>query len=179
MLASWWRRARFLSRVLLPALLFMGVEGHVRGREPAARVPQQGTAAIDADQGEAREEPIRRVREGSVLKRQTGSFTMLGDRIVFQSEGEEDVLMVLENLMLERVWKVLQETSPRQWIVSGSVTEYRGRNYLLLERAVVRAQSTSPSLKMCPVRFPPASTRYPWSRNHALRCTLREKGANP
>jgi hypothetical protein len=48
---------------------------------------------------------------------------------------------VLENLALQRISQVLDENrGPRQWIVSGLITEYRGSNYLLVTKAVIQLQ---------------------------------------
>jgi hypothetical protein len=50
---------------------------------------------------------------------------------------------VLENLALERIVRILNETrGQRQWLVSGTITEYRGSNYLLISKAVQRVAET-------------------------------------
>ncbi len=77
------------------------------------------------------------------MTNQLGTFKLTGDRITFFPEGEADSLRVLENLALERIWKMLDEMSGRQWSVNGAVTEYRGHNFLLIERAVVRSRQPS------------------------------------
>jgi hypothetical protein len=40
---------------------------------------------------------------------------------------------------------MLDDTRGRLWSASGTVTEYRGHNYLLLDRAVVRARDSEPT----------------------------------
>ena len=79
--------------------------------------------------------------KGSVLKNVSGTFQAAGERIVFCPSDREAALPVLENLALERVWGMLESVGGRMWSVSGMVTEYRGRNYLLIDRAVVRSQA--------------------------------------
>jgi hypothetical protein len=86
----------------------------------------------------AKETP-HRLREGEVLE-VTGKLELAGDRAIFYPAGEKNGLRVLENLALERVTQVLSESrDERQWIVSGTITEYRGANYILIHKAVQRA----------------------------------------
>jgi hypothetical protein len=107
-------------------------------REPRSR--RRGSAAIDAAMAAPVDEQMSQLREGAVLTNKLGAFLTMGERIAFKPEGEQYSFGVLENLALERVWKMLDATRGRQWIVSGTVTEYRGRNYLLMDRAVLRAR---------------------------------------
>jgi hypothetical protein len=80
-----------------------------------------------------------RLREGTQLKDQRGAFRAMGDRATFTFEENGPTLMVLENLALERVGRVLREsTDPLTWSVDGLVTEYQGASYLLITRAIVR-----------------------------------------
>ncbi|MHB8953084.1 MAG: hypothetical protein ACYC4U_08885 [Pirellulaceae bacterium] len=83
--------------------------------------------------------PARRVREGTSLQHVPGTFQVSGDRILFCPADGTARLPVLENLALERVWQMIDELGDRAWSVSGTLTEYRGRNFLLIERAVVRS----------------------------------------
>jgi hypothetical protein len=80
-----------------------------------------------------------RLREGELLENQVGTFELAGERVQFTLGGQRRVLPVLENLALERVARMLEQHVDSPWLVTGVVTEYRGRNYLLLQRAVVRA----------------------------------------
>ena len=91
-----------------------------------------GDAAAEATQSTAR---IR--REGSSIDL-SGVFRVVGDRVLFHPQPSGEALRVLENLALERIVGVLEESSgERQWKVSGMVTEYRGANYLLVRRAMI------------------------------------------
>ena len=50
--------------------------------------------------------------------------------------------IVLENLNLERIARVLgDDPDARQWSVTGSITEYRGGNYLLVTRAILKSRA--------------------------------------
>ena len=91
--------------------------------------------------GAARREEYR-LREGSTLQDEPGVFQDMGDRIVFRSRSRKTPLTVLENLALERISTALEEDrTPREWTVSGVVTEFRGANYLLVGRALRRART--------------------------------------
>ena len=80
-----------------------------------------------------------RLREGARLTDAKGSFGFAGDRIAFHPDGSSDSFRVLENLALERISRVLSEGhGPRSWIVSGTIMEYRGTNFLLVQKAVIR-----------------------------------------
>ncbi|WP_425614656.1 hypothetical protein NA78x_004530 [Anatilimnocola sp. NA78] len=81
-----------------------------------------------------------RQREGTKLTEVVGRFELAGDRITFYPNGSRDSYRVLENLALERVGQVLSESRARQeWTISGVLTEFRGNNYLLLNKAVVKS----------------------------------------
>jgi hypothetical protein len=81
-----------------------------------------------------------RLREGTKLIDVVGSFQVTGDRVSFHPDANaSESLRVLENLALERIDRVLGESrqSP-SWTVSGTITEFRGSNYLLVTKAIVR-----------------------------------------
>jgi hypothetical protein len=82
----------------------------------------------------------RLLREGERISNQIGEFRIAGEVLTFHPR-EGAPVRVLENLALERIAKVLSETrSRREWIVSGMVTEFRGANFLLVSRAVLKAR---------------------------------------
>ena len=61
--------------------------------------------------------------------------------VSFSPAGSKDSYRVLENLMLQRISQVLDENrAPRQWVASGLITEYRGSNYLLVTKAVIKVE---------------------------------------
>ena len=81
-----------------------------------------------------------RQREGSRVSEVTGRFEISGDRVTFFPAGGRESFRLLENLALERVATVLSESRARQeWTVSGTLTEFRGANYLLLTKAVIKS----------------------------------------
>ncbi|MFN3151830.1 hypothetical protein [Bremerella sp.] len=84
------------------------------------------------------QEKMTRLREGAEVVDSVGTFEWIGDRLSFVPQDEKAVLKVLENRMMERVVQA-QESSTGEliWIVSGTVTEFRGGNFLLMKHAVL------------------------------------------
>jgi hypothetical protein len=81
-----------------------------------------------------------RLREGEAVEL-AGRMELSGDRAIFHSDAGHPPLRLLENLALERIARILGESSEeRVWVVSGVITEYRGANYLLVTKAVQRAK---------------------------------------
>jgi len=113
----------------------------------AANVPTGVPAASESPQtanpsAAAVTKPTERLREGTRLIDVTGTFQSIGnDSVSFSPGANKDSFRVLENLALERISRTLDENrGPRQWIVSGLITEYRGSNYLLVTKAVIQLQ---------------------------------------
>jgi hypothetical protein len=81
----------------------------------------------------------RRLREGTELVEHVGHFETAKERLVFVSEQGGIRFVGLENLNLERISQTIAN-SPSQliWKISGSVTEFRGTNYLLVRRALLK-----------------------------------------
>ena len=81
-----------------------------------------------------------RLREGTVILDKLGTFGFTEDHISFHEQEDDLQLAVLENLALERIVRVIGESHDPgevEWKVSGTVTEFQGKNYLLLSKAVV------------------------------------------
>lgn len=97
--------------------------------------------AAPARPGPAAKDKLR-VREGLELIDRIGTFELSGDRARFVATDDGMSLIGLENLSLERVIHAIRD-NPQQgqsWKVSGVVTEFEGRNYLLITRAIVAAR---------------------------------------
>lgn len=79
-----------------------------------------------------------RLREGTEVVDQLGHFETANQRLVFVADRGKVPMVGLENLNLERVARAVSGYPGQlRWRVSGTVTEYRGVNYLLVRRAVV------------------------------------------
>jgi hypothetical protein len=112
--------------------------GTAQNASPA--VPTDRVAA-PVRQGPTAKEKLR-VREGLELTDRIGTFELSGDRARFVAADDGVSLIGLENLSLERVIHAIRD-NPQQgqsWKVSGVVTEFEGRNYLLITRAILAAR---------------------------------------
>ena len=59
----------------------------------------------------------------------------------FSSDGQGR-FVGLENLNLERIARAITDSLSRQeWVVSGTVTEYQGVNFLWIKRAVLKQRT--------------------------------------
>ena len=121
------------------AIAFLALCGAVA----TASEPVAATRAIPvAARMRSGEEAPQRLREGSRLSDVTGQFDFAGDRIAFFPADSKDSFRVLENLALERVSRILTESRNKpEWSVSGVITEFRGVNYLLVTKAVIKPQA--------------------------------------
>lgn len=89
----------------------------------------------------ASEKLANRAREGTLLVDVLGHFKLAGDRATFYSSQGNTRYGGLENLNLERIAIVVSENPDElEWCVSGQVTEYRGSNYLLITKAVLKTK---------------------------------------
>ncbi len=92
---------------------------------------------------EAMREPGKLMREGSRVESKVMIVRSSGDNLMLETEDDKQGFEALENLALERVLQAVRaDSSDKRWLVTGQVTEYRGRNFILLER-VSRAPRTS------------------------------------
>ena len=98
---------------------------------------QQPTPPVQQEASQAPAKSEERYREGTQLEKVRGRFQADFDRVEFLPEKGDSTWLVLENLTLQRVEDELTDEVELGWEVDGMVTEYNGRNYLLLERAYV------------------------------------------
>lgn len=115
------------------AAWLLGAVSLLAAKEAAPRPDRRGPS-----------ESANRLREGSKLTDVVGRMELTGDRTTFTPSDSSEAFRILENLSLERVNHVLGDSRDKPlWEISGVVTEFRGSNYLLLTRAVIK--STAPS----------------------------------
>lgn len=109
---------------------------------PGTAAPRSEASPAEAINGSA-ETPdsasgSRRLREGMEVVDCRGQFRRVGDRLAFFSDDGSVKLVCLENLMLDRIALSMAENPEAlTWTITGTVTEYRGSNYLLIRRAVL------------------------------------------
>jgi hypothetical protein len=84
-----------------------------------------------------------RWREGTKLVDIGGSFRITGDRVTFLSTDGKSRFACLENLNSERIARMVSESPESlEWVIQGTVTEFRQENYLLVTQAVLRTRQT-------------------------------------
>ena len=85
------------------------------------------------------------LREGTFLVDRVGRLSRSADgsqaEFVFESDGtamQDPPLIILPNLKLQQMEDTVSTaTKDPRFRISGQLTEYRGRNYILLEKLVV------------------------------------------
>jgi hypothetical protein len=94
----------------------------------------------------------KRAREGTKIEK-TGYFRKTGDRVTFYTDDGKTRYRGLENLMLERIVRQIED-SPGQleWHVTAVLTEYRGANFLLVTYAVLK--TSGPRSQVGPLTRP-------------------------
>ena len=81
-------------------------------------------------------EPGKLIREGARIESKLMVVRSTGDTLILEAEEDKQSFEALENLALERVLQAVRaDSGDKRWLVTGQATEYRGRNYILLERA--------------------------------------------
>ena len=89
-------------------------------------------------------EPGKLIREGARLESKLMLVRSSGENLILETEEDKQSFEALENLALERILQAVRaDAGDKRWLVTGQATEYRGRNYILLERAS-RAPRTNP-----------------------------------
>jgi hypothetical protein len=82
-----------------------------------------------------------RLREGGEIIDQAGYFRTSGGRLTFESVDKKTRLIALENRNLEKVIQSgADDGNQVEWVVSGTISEYCGANFLLLSRAELKTR---------------------------------------
>lgn len=117
--------------------------------EPSGPKTNAATVRTVSPGGEA----LNLIREGTYLHDRVGRLTRTTDsqnELTLESDGKslkDPPMLILPNLKLQEMEKYIQNTSKDlRFRVTGQITEYNGRNYILLDKVVV-----------VPDQLPPAS----------------------
>ena len=114
--------------------------------------PEPNPPAVDSTTGVAAVAPnaqqITVVREGTFLVDRTGRLTRSADgqswEFTFEADGrtmQDPPVVILPNLKLMAMEQAVKSSNrDLHFRVTGMVTEYNGRNYLLMEKVVVVPQ---------------------------------------
>lgn len=96
--------------------------------------PNRLAPAAESPDAELGTHKMKLRREGTELRDEPGQFLVVGSRINFVAASGEQ-LIALENLNLERIGRIMTSTPDSvEWLVSGTITEFQGGNYLWVKR---------------------------------------------
>ncbi len=135
----WSRLPGRLRRGILVAIvtLLVGWSAAWSQTPPPTRMPVSPDGLLPANNA-ARQPGKGRLREGTELQEARGYFRFVDDRVVFFRSNGVARYIGLENLNLERiVSEITNNPTQLEWTVVGTITEYRGANYLVVRRAVL------------------------------------------
>jgi hypothetical protein len=140
------------SLLAASAAILPGASAQAEGAsQPIFSTPESASAAsadlrpaggVDAEDSV----DVHRLREGTHLNNRVGRFRLNGESLTFVDENDR-AMGSLPNLNLERILRVLKAVDEPEsivWSVSGDVTEFSGRNFLLISRAVYKAAAAPP-----------------------------------
>jgi len=153
MLTNLYPRTLILSVTLLGIcnwLIADGIALAVNGSGTRSKSTQPASSYRGQIRARRGEETKNRLREGTKITNRLGRFRQSGDRATFVTKDNVE-LGGLPNLNLERVVRMLKSVDEPEsiwWSVSGLVTEFSGRNYLLIERAVYKSATLPPPEKV-------------------------------
>ena len=117
-------------------------------------LPEPGPAPVDASTGAAAVAPgavqLNVIREGTFLVDRIGRLTRSADgqnwEFTFEADGQamkDPPVIILPNLKLMAMEQATKSANrDLKFRITGMVTEYNGRNYVLLEKVVVPPDTT-------------------------------------
>jgi len=131
----------FLTTILIAGVTFaVWAQTDRNATRPGVRLPASKTVQTVEKETTSK----KRIREGTAFKNKRCLFRVSGNRVTLFSEDESERYFCLENLNLDRVMKVIQENPAQQiWNVDGFYTEYRGENFVYIQRAVLASRQTA------------------------------------
>lgn len=118
-------------------------------------VPSPGPPATDKTSGAGAVAPgapaVTVLREGTYLVDRTGRLSHSADgqqaEFIFDSDGQalrDPPVILLPNLKLMTMENAVSASRDMRFRITGMVTEYRGRNYVLLDKVVVVEEKVDP-----------------------------------
>lgn len=76
------------------------------------------------------------LREGSLIHKVRVKCRAVGDNLFLEIREQNRTVAALQNLASQRILKsVVEDSADTAWMVSGVVTEFNQRNYLLIKHA--------------------------------------------
>ncbi|GHT14144.1 hypothetical protein FACS1894170_10840 [Planctomycetales bacterium] len=101
--------------------------------------PEQQTVSDVVNPGDSKLKPKPKLqREGTVMTSERVFFRQNNNRTVMYRLKDNQRFTCLENLVLERILTAMDKKPEHNvWRIDGTYTEFRGENYIFLNRAVV------------------------------------------
>jgi hypothetical protein len=171
-------RWRLLGLIGIAAVALVGgMLAGLNAAEESSTAPNPSTSRIEAPKKTGEDSPSNapkssssgggridgylaggRWREGSKLVDVAGQFKTSGERVAFHAADGKSRFPCLENLNSERVARIVAESPPESldWIVQGTLTEFRNENYLLVTQAVIGGRALRGTRPAADRRTPPA-----------------------
>ena len=137
--AAWaWLLAALVLCVL--AVLIGAVFAWAQPEAPPQGLEASGQSDVNLA-NPATQPPSQCLREGTKIVDRLGHFRTTGDRMTFFTADGSRHFVALENLNLERIARTIEEDSAQlEWSVTGTVTEYRGANFLSVQCAILKGE---------------------------------------
>ena len=122
-------------------------ENIVNGQDNKGSVSASNPEKASVNDGTVKKSEKRPlVREGTTAQSQHVIFRLTGNRVVMTMTQGSDRFFCLENLNLQRVTDVLRDNPTlTDWTVDYVVTEFKGENYVLIQRAVLASTALRPT----------------------------------
>lgn len=93
------------------------------------------SAAPDFGESAKGERTEQLQREGARVVNQLVTCRGAGERLMVELPQTSVPVAALENLAAQRILQaILDDIGSEQWVINGSITEFQGRNYILLDR---------------------------------------------
>jgi hypothetical protein len=134
-----------MAGLMCAGALLLGVAlAGARSSSPNGNDTGLAPVIATADSGDEKPTKLLRLSEGEEFQNRIGQFSIKDSRIVCTIDGKQN-LIVLENQMLDQVsQKIAGSTVALPWNISGKITEFQGKYYLLLSLAQLK---NTPALK--------------------------------
>jgi hypothetical protein len=134
-----------LAALMCAGALLLGVAlAGARSTASNGNDPGLGTSGIaNVDVGDKNSTKLLPLSEGEEFQNRIGRFSIRNSRIVCTIDGKQN-LTVLENQTLGEVAKKIAGSSTASpWSISGKITEFQGKYFLLLSAAEMTPTSVS------------------------------------
>jgi hypothetical protein len=80
-------------------------------------------------------QPVKLIREGTRIDDRPAVCRFNGERLSVELDGQENAILALENLAAQRILvAVRDDPNDNRWLLNGTITEFLGSNYVMLER---------------------------------------------